>query len=222
MTSKFKTASVFPRKRSCPLILTRRESTGFFVGETGMKLTTEIVQELMDYDPETGVFTWRTRDWWWFKEDRSYTLWNTRFAGKPAGYVDTDAHGYPRLKIKLLGKLRLASRLAFLWMGKDLPNQVGHLNRDSLDDRWSNLASSNNAENSKNRSKYRNNTSGVCGVYWNKPAGKWLAKVQLGGESHHLGYFDDINEAAAVVAAFRAANGFTDGHGRELAGYASC
>jgi hypothetical protein len=106
-------------------------------------------------------------------------------------------------------------------MGESPPARVGRANRDSLDDRWSNLAPCNDAENSKNRSKYRNNTSGVCGVYWNKPAGKWLARVQLGGKSHHLGMFDDINDAAAVVAEFRAANGFTDGHGQAFAKYTS-
>jgi hypothetical protein len=185
-----------------------------------MKLTTEVIQELMDYDPETGGFTWRALDWWWFETERSCKLWNTKFAGKPAGYVNTDAHGYPRLKIKLLGKLRSASRLAFLAMGESPPARVGRANRDSLDDRWSNLAPCNDAENSKNRSKYRNNTSGVCGVYWNKPAGKWLAKVQLGGRKHHLGMFDDLDDAAAAVSAFRAANGFSDGHGQAFAGYA--
>jgi len=222
MTSKFKTASVFPRKRSCPLILTRRESTGFFVGETGMKLTSEIVQELLDYDPEMGIFTWRERGWEWFKTERGWKAWNARYAGAPAGYIHKGATGYPRVRIKLLGTKYAASRLAFLAMGEPLPDQVDHLNRDSLDDRWSNLAASNSAENHKNLSMSRTNTSGVCGVGRHKATGRWLARVQLGGESHHLGLFDDINEAAAVVAEFRAANGFTDGHGQTVAGYASC
>ena len=186
-----------------------------------MKLTTEVIQELMDYDPETGGFTWRALDWWWFETERSCKLWNTKFAGKPAGYVNTDATGYPMLRINLLGKLRSASRLAFLAMGESPPERVYHLDRDSLNNRWNNLASSNSAENSKNRSLHPNNTSGVTGVSWNKPAGRWLAKVQLGGESHHLGMFADLEEAAAVVAEFRAANGFSPGHGQEHAKYAS-
>jgi len=187
-----------------------------------MKLTSEIVRELLDYDPETGAFAWKSRGREWFKEDRSYKLWNTRYAGKPAGGTHTGATGYPRIRVKLSGKLRLASHLAFLWMGKDLPDQVDHLDRDSLNNRWSNFAASTNAENSKNRSMSRANTSGVTGVSRNKWAGKWQAKVRLGGKNYHLGYFDDINDAAAAVSAFYAANGFTDGHGRELAGYASC
>ena len=185
-----------------------------------MKLTTDTVRDLLDYDPDTGVFTWLGRDWFWFSTEGSYKRWNTLFAGKEAGCIYTDAWGYPRRMIKLLGKLRSASRLAFLWMDEPLPEQVDHLDRDSLNNRWSNLAPSNNAENSKNLSKYRNNTSGVCGVSWHKPAGKWLARVKLGGKSHYLGHFADLEEAAAVVAEFRAANGFSPGHGQEHAGYA--
>jgi len=179
-----------------------------------MKLTAEVIQELMDYDPETGVFTWRSRDWWWFPTERSWKWWNTMFAGKPAGCLDTDARGYPRLQITLLGKNYLASRLAFLAVGESLPERVGHANRDSLDDRWSNLAPGTHAEDGKNRSMNRRNSSGVCGVSWHRAAGKWRAKVQVGGKYHYLGLFDDLEEAAAVVAEFRAANGFSDGHGQ--------
>jgi len=187
-----------------------------------MKLTTEIVQELLDYDPETGVFTWKSRGREGFKTERGWKAWSARFSWAPAGYIDTDATGYPRVRIKLLGAIYYGSRLAFLWMGKDLPDQVDHLDRDSLNNRWSNLAASNSAENGKNLSMRRNNTSGVTGVSWHRAAGKWLARVELGGENYHLGYFDDINDAAAAVSAFYAANGFTDGHGQTVAGYASC
>ena len=185
-----------------------------------MKLTSEIVQELLDYNPETGVFTWRPRDGWWFETEGSYKRWNTRFAGKPAGYVNTTAAGYPSRKIKLLGKLRSASRLAFLARGESPPARVGRANRDSLNNRWSNLAPCSQAENGRNQSMHRNNSSGVNGVYWHKATGKWVAQVGLNGKCRHLGMFDDIDEAATAVAAFYAANGFSDGHGQEHAGYA--
>jgi len=184
-----------------------------------MKLTPEIVRELLDYDLATGVFTWLPRSREWFSRGQDWKRWNYRYAGKPAGYVHTKAAGYPRRVISLLGKNYFASRLAFLWVGKDLPEQVDHLNRDSLDNRWLNLAPSNHAENGKNRSRSRNNSSGVCGVHRHKTARKWRAEVRLGGKSHSLGYFAELEEAAAAVATFYAANGFSPGHGRELAGY---
>ena len=184
-----------------------------------MKLTIEIVRELLNYNPDTGAFTWRARGREWFPSDRSWRWWNNRFAGKAAGCVTTNARGYPMLQIGLLGANYIASRLAFLAMGEPLPVQVDHLDRDSLNNRWNNLAPSTNAENHKNRSMNRNNTSGVCGVYWNKPAGRWQASVGLNGKRKNLGYFDNIDDAAAVVSRFRAANGFTDGHGQGFTKY---
>jgi len=185
-----------------------------------MRLTTEVIQELMDYDPETGIFTWRARSGEWFKTEGSYRTWNTRFAGKEAGCIYTDARGYPRRKIKVLDHQPLASRLVFLHMGEPLPDQVDHLDRDSLNNRWSNLAAS-PAENGRNQSMHRNNSSGVNGVFWNRAAGKWVAQVGLNGKRRHLGMFDDLDDAAAAVSAFRAANGFSPGHGQEHAKYAS-
>jgi len=184
-----------------------------------MKLTIEIIQELLDYDPETGGFTWRPRSGEWFKTDHDRNAWNARYAGKEAGGVRTNAWGYPKLKIRLLGKDCLGSRLAFLWMRKDLPDQVDHLDRDSLNNRWSNLAPSNHTENSKNKSAYRTNTSGVTGVSWHRPSGKWQARAELGGKKHYLGLFAELDDAATAVATFYAANGFSDGHGQSFAGY---
>ena len=182
-------------------------------------LATEIVRELLDYNPETGVFTWRPRGREWFPTNRSWRWWNGRFAGKTAGCISKNKRGYPLLSIKVLGKMYLASRLAFLWMGEPLPEQVDHPNGDSLDNRWRNLKASTGAENGKNRSMSRANTSGVTGVYWRKAVGKWQAGGKLDGKQHHLGHFDDLDEAAAVVNKFRATSGFSERHGKELAGY---
>ena len=184
-----------------------------------MKLSTEIVREFLDYNPDTGIFTWRVRGREWFGSDRDWKRWNTCYAGEIAGHINKAATGYPRLQITLLGKDYYGSRLAFPWMGERLPEQVDHLNRDSLDDRWSNLSASNYTENSKNKSAYRRNTSEVTGVYWNKAAGKWHARVGLNSKNYHLGLFTDIDEAAKAVATFYAANGFTDGHGQGFTKY---
>lgn len=43
-----------------------------------------------------------------------------------------------------------------------------------------------------------NNTSGVRGVYWHKHIGRWNARIQFQGKAYSLGYFKDIQEAAAA------------------------
>ena len=184
-----------------------------------MNLSTKTVRELLNYNPDTGVFTWRERSHEWFKTDRDWRRWNNRYAGKIAGTVHRNARGYPSLLIRVLNKTHYASRLAFLWKGKPMPEQVDHDDGDSLNQAWENLLASTATKNQKNRSMSRTNTSGFTGVHWHKPNSKWLAKGSLNGKQHHLGLFNDINEAAAVVATFYAANGYTARHGKKLAKY---
>ena len=181
------------------------------------KLTTELVRELLHYSEETGIFTWRNRERHWFKSQRSFNIWNNRFAGAMAGSVGEDAGGYPTVRITLLGQPWLAHRLAFIWMNEALPDQVDHSNRNPLDNRWKNLAASSQEENMKNRSMSSNNTSGVTGVSWHKASGKWQARVKIDGKQKCLGCFTDLQEAAEVVYKFRSENGFSVGHGAKLA-----
>lgn len=73
-----------------------------------------------------------------------------------------------------------------------------HINGDSLDNRKINLRLCTPLENSFNRSKNSLNTSGYKGVNLNKRLGKWRATVGGGSNKTHLGYFENIEEAAHV------------------------
>lgn len=59
-------------------------------------------------------------------------------------------------------------------------------------------------ENSENLSDTsRPNTSGYRGVSWNKSSGKWMAYVSSKGVRHHLGYFENVDDAKAAVISRR-------------------
>lgn len=45
---------------------------------------------------------------------------------------------------------------------------------------------------------YRNNTSGVKGVYWSKTRKKWTVQITLKGKTHTLGRFDKKEDAILV------------------------
>ena len=71
-----------------------------------------------------------------------------------------------------------------------------HINRDRLDNRRCNLRPATAKQNSCNRGKCRSNTSGYIGVNWYKRDTRWRALIRVNGKNNHLGYFDDIKDAA--------------------------
>lgn len=77
--------------------------------------------------------------------------------------------------------------------------QTDHINRNTLDNRKSNLRSVTNAQNSQNYGVSKKSKSGIRNVFWSKGLGKWRVMIQKDGKKHHFGYYDDINEAAKVA-----------------------
>ena len=74
--------------------------------------------------------------------------------------------------------------------------QTDHIDRNKLNNLRSNLRPATARQNSCNRGKRKNNTSGYTGVCWHKQNKKWLARIRIDGKMKHLGYFDDIKDAA--------------------------
>ncbi|PWC54682.1 hypothetical protein TSA6c_00105 [Azospirillum sp. TSA6c] len=149
------------------------------------ELTQARLRDLLTYDPQTGIFTWRV--------DRG-----TAKAGQAVSCVS--GAGYVQIRID--GKRHSAHRLAFLWMTGNWPDkQVDHINRDRVDNRWGNLRLANSSQNLANRPLNRNNTSGVKGVCWDRRDEKWSARIRANGKRRFLGCFSDINDAAAAYDA---------------------
>ena len=82
----------------------------------------------------------------------------------------------------------------------DLNNDfiIDHINRNRLDNRKSNLRIVTLQENSLNQSVYKNNTSGVPGVLFNKSKNKWEASIQINRKRIYLGTF--VNKEDAIKA----------------------
>ena len=81
-----------------------------------------------------------------------------------------------------------------------LPNSdiVDHINHNAADNRKCNLRDCNNTQNSRNRMLSSNNTSGVCGVTFNKKGNKWQAQIGVDGERLYLGMFECFEQAVAA------------------------
>jgi hypothetical protein len=79
--------------------------------------------------------------------------------------------------------------------------QADHINRDTLDNRKSNLRIVTATENINNRSVFKNNPIGFPGVY--KYGSAWHAKIRLDKDQYHLGIFNEIEEAVCMVISFK-------------------
>lgn len=82
---------------------------------------------------------------------------------------------------------------------------IDHINGDKLDNQRANLHVGTQSENLQNR-PYGYGRSRYRGVGWDESRQKWIASAKLPGmrSSKFLGRFDDEEEAARVVAAYRA------------------
>jgi hypothetical protein len=101
-----------------------------------------------------------------------------------------------------------------IWMHRHLfgltPDQtqieVDHENRDTLDNRRSNLRVVTHAQNMQNRPSHAGSTSKFRGVYQNRNETRWRAQVVINGKTHKLGTHATEEEAAQVASSFRAAH----------------
>lgn len=153
-------------------------------------ITVQRLRELLTYDPETGVFTWRVQ--------RSQCR-----AGQPAG---TLTYGY--LHIRVEGRIYSAHRLAWLYVTGDWPRAfVDHINRDRSDNRWTNLREANKSQNNANSDVRESSRTRIKGVQTTK-RGRYRSKIKVNGRQHYLGTFDSEHEASQAYAeAARAAFG---------------
>lgn len=73
---------------------------------------------------------------------------------------------------------------------------VDHANGNGLDNRRANLRAATNAQNSANRRRRSDNTSGFKGVSFHRRSRKWQAYACQGGKQNHLGYHATAEQAA--------------------------
>ncbi len=77
-----------------------------------------------------------------------------------------------------------------------------HIDRNPLNNRRNNLRPATLAENARNKTKLRDNESGVMGVGWNKKTQKWIVRIMVDRQSIYLGLF--VNKEDAIKARLNA------------------
>jgi hypothetical protein len=165
--------------------------------------TADFVRQILDYNPETGVFRWKARTPEMFRDtpkrskEHACANWNSRYAGELAG---GHAHnGY--VSIAINNRKYYAHRLAWFYMKGEWPiNSVDHADMGTSNNAFANLREATQSQNMRNIRHPRNNTSGVKGVYWNSAAGRWCASFHIHRKHIHIGLFDSIEEATDALS----------------------
>lgn len=145
------------------------------------------LKELLNYDPDTGAFTWKVSK-------------GTVSAGSVAGRFNDE--GY--ISIKIDSKEMKAHRLAWLYVHGNMPeDQIDHINGKRNDNRILNLRLVTYSENQQNlRAARSDNKTGYLGV--SRSRNKFLARICVNKKIFHLGMFDDPASAySAYVEAKR-------------------
>ena len=149
----------------------------------------ERLLRLLEYDPLTGLFTWK------YQPKRGIS------AGTPAGYKHSQ--GYTSIG---LGCYQFfAHRLAWLFSYGAWPSKhIDHINGDKKDNRIANLRDVSRTVNLQNmRAPRRSSRTGLLGVGIYKD-GRFIAKIRLNNKQRHLGIFATAEEASeAYLAAKR-------------------
>lgn len=150
---------------------------------------------------DSGVVFWKNRPLHHFNSARSMNIFNTKFANKSAGCIDSA--GYVSIGMALNEKrIRLRSHVVvFALHTGSLPViEIDHINGNRADNRIENLRSANRQQNMWNTSIPVTNKSGIKGVCWHKTGKKWRAQIQVSGKQVFLGLFNDIEDAATAYS----------------------
>jgi hypothetical protein len=158
------------------------------------------------YDCETGELRWSTNE-----EDLMEYKKSDRI--RIRGQITGTRNG-KRLVVQFKGKRVSVHRIAWLLCWEEWPkNEIDHIDGNPYNNRIANLRDVLHSENTKNCKMPSTNTSGVTGVHWNKINKKWVAQIDLEGETRHIGSFDTLEEAAAARRKANVKYGYHENHG---------
>jgi hypothetical protein len=134
-------------------------------------ITQEKLKEILDYNPDTGIFTWKV------SKAKRIKVGSVAGCKNNLGYI----------LIRIDGKIYLAHRLAWLYTNGDFPlNCIDHINQIKDDNRICNLRDVTVSENMQNQSQ-------VLG--YTKNGSKYKATITLNNILYQLGSYETKEQA---------------------------
>jgi len=158
----------------------------------------EALFSVLDYDRETGLFTWLT------------TTKNCK-KGDVAGAKNDQ--GYIVISVDDV-KYR-AHRLAWFYVYGVWPENIDHIDHIRANNKFNNLRNVTHQENHKNASLSKNNKSGFNGVSWCNRDELWIAGIRINGNRINLGGYKNKDRAIKRREFANILYGFHENHGRK-------
>lgn len=150
-------------------------------------LTQDILKDILCYDPETGLFTWKRQQGKMKAGSRAGTYREGNYV-----LIGIDKEHY------------FGHRLAWLYVYGEWPeDMLDHINNDRRDNRIANLRKATNQTNGLNRGKNSNNTSGVKNISWSASRKKWEAELRVNTKRVKLGRFSLLEDAVRAITSAR-------------------
>ena len=152
----------------------------------------EYLLECFNYNPDTGLLTWKKRPLHHFKNSRGMNIWNARYPSKIAGTIQ------PNGRIDLIIQLKHYKAHRVIWKivtGCDPVYEIDHKNINPSDNCWCNLREATHSQNVQNTFLKSSNKTGFKGVHFCNTTQQYQARIMANWKYHHLGFFDTAKEA---------------------------
>ena len=143
-------------------------------------LTQQILKKWLNYNSDTGIFTWKK------KPNRRIKIDSVAGHHRPK-------NGY--IVIRIDSKNYFAHRLSWLYVYGEWPkNEIDHINQNKGDNKIYNLRDIKHRYNTINIS-YRKNKSGVTGVHWCNTSNRWITRINLNKKLIYTKYYKKFIDA---------------------------
>lgn len=158
--------------------------------QTSKLPTLDFISSILNYDPETGLFTNKVK-----RNSRA-------MPGGVAGCQTTVSSGKKYIQIRIAGRNYYAHTLAIFYMTGLWPEQqVDHIDGNSLNNRIANLRCVSVSENQHNRKcAQKTSQTGVIGVTWRIKNNRevFISRIKVNMKRIHIGTFSNIADAEAA------------------------
>lgn len=121
--------------------------------------------------------------------------------------------GYKRVMVN--GKHTMVHHIVWEMHNGEIPEgmEIDHADHDRQNNRIENLRLVSRAINMQNKSIYKNNSTGACGVSYRKDTGKWRAIITVNKRKIYIGNYISFEEALSARLEAERLYGFHGNHG---------